>query len=100
MRYSRNVESRSGIHGHTARILVLRFIVTQGSNKQSKLGAGIAQHDNGRQYMSTLQRCLNYLDAHGIRYAHTTHSPAYTAEEVAAAEHAAAPDGKNRGLPR
>ena len=37
----------------------------------------------------TLQRCLNYLDAHGIRYAHTTHSPAYTAEEVAAAEHMA-----------
>ncbi len=35
----------------------------------------------------TLQRCLSYLDAHGIRYAHTTHSPAYTAEEVAAAEH-------------
>jgi Ala-tRNA(Pro) deacylase len=35
----------------------------------------------------TLQRCLNYLDANGIRYAHTTHSPAYTAEEVAAAEH-------------
>ena len=37
--------------------------------------------------MTTLQRCLNYLDAHQIRYAHTTHSPAYTAEEVAAAEH-------------
>lgn len=37
--------------------------------------------------MSTLQRCLNYLDTHGIRYAHTSHSPAYTAEEVAAAEH-------------
>lgn len=37
--------------------------------------------------MTTLQSCLNYLDAHGIRYAHTMHSPAYTAEEVAAAEH-------------
>lgn len=36
---------------------------------------------------TTLQSCLNYLNAHGIRYAHTTHSPAYTAEEVAAAEH-------------
>ncbi len=24
--------------------------------------------------------CLEYLDAHGIRYAHTTHSLAYTAE--------------------
>lgn len=37
--------------------------------------------------MTTLQYSLNYLDAQGIRYAHTTHSPAYTAEEVAAAEH-------------
>ncbi len=37
--------------------------------------------------MSTLQICLNYLDAHGVRCVHTTHSPAYTAEEVAAAEH-------------
>lgn len=37
--------------------------------------------------MNTLQQCLDYLDAQGIRYAHTTHSPAYTAEEVAAAEH-------------
>lgn len=37
--------------------------------------------------MSTLQNCLYYLDSHGIRYAHTTHSPAYTAKEVAAAEH-------------
>lgn len=37
--------------------------------------------------MSTLQNCLHYLDNHGVRYAHTTHSPAYTAKEVAAAEH-------------
>jgi len=37
--------------------------------------------------MTTLQKCLNYLDTHGIRYAHTTHSAAYTAEEVAAAEY-------------
>ena len=37
--------------------------------------------------MTTLQGCLNYLDEHGVRYAHTTHSRAYTAEEVAAAEH-------------
>jgi Ala-tRNA(Pro) deacylase len=37
--------------------------------------------------MTTLQTCLNYLDERGIRYAHTTHSPAYTAKEVAAAEH-------------
>lgn len=35
----------------------------------------------------TLQRCLNYLDANRIRYAHTTHFPANTAVEVAAAEH-------------
>jgi len=37
--------------------------------------------------MTTLQNCLTYLQANGIRFAHTTHSPAYTAEEVAAAEH-------------
>lgn len=37
--------------------------------------------------MTTLNNSLNYLDAQGIRYAHTTHSPAYTAEEVAAVEH-------------
>lgn len=37
--------------------------------------------------MSTLQNCLNYLDGHGIPYAHTTHSLAYTAKEVARAEH-------------
>lgn len=37
--------------------------------------------------MTTLQNCLRYLDSHAIRYAHTSHSPAYTAQEVAAAEH-------------
>jgi Ala-tRNA(Pro) deacylase len=37
--------------------------------------------------MTTLQTCLNYLDTHGVRYVHTSHSPAYTAEEVAAAEY-------------
>jgi Ala-tRNA(Pro) deacylase len=37
--------------------------------------------------MSTLHNCLNYLDLHGVRYTHTTHPPAYAAEEVAAAEH-------------
>jgi Ala-tRNA(Pro) deacylase len=42
---------------------------------------------SGEIKMTTLQKCLNYLDTHAIRYAHTTHSPAYTAEEVAAAEH-------------
>ena len=42
---------------------------------------------NGRQEYETLQICLNYLDAHGVRCVHTTHLPAYTAEEVAAAEH-------------
>ena len=37
--------------------------------------------------MTTIQKCLGYLDQHGIRYAHTMHSLAYTAAEVAAAEH-------------
>ena len=37
--------------------------------------------------MTTLQKCLDYLRTNGIRFAHTTHSPAYTAEEVAVAEH-------------
>jgi Ala-tRNA(Pro) deacylase len=37
--------------------------------------------------MTALQNCLNYLDTHEIRYVHTTHSSAYTAEEVATAEH-------------
>ena len=37
--------------------------------------------------MNTLQQSMNYLDTHEVRYAHTTHSLAYTAEEVATAEH-------------
>jgi len=37
--------------------------------------------------MSTLHNCLHYLDHHGVRYTHTTHPAAYTAEEVAATEH-------------
>lgn len=37
--------------------------------------------------MTTLHECLDYLDSRSIRYAHTTHSIAYTAQEVAAAEH-------------
>ena len=37
--------------------------------------------------MSTLRNCLQYLMAKNIRFAHTTHSAAYTAEEVAQAEH-------------
>src|SRR5579884_973186 len=36
--------------------------------------------------MTTLQRCLNFLDCRRIRYTHTTYSPAYTAREVAAKE--------------
>jgi hypothetical protein len=32
----------------------------------------------------TLQRCMNYLDANKIRYAHTTHFAADTAVEVGA----------------
>ncbi len=37
--------------------------------------------------MTTLQRCLEFLDRQQIRYAHTGHRVAYTALEVAAAEH-------------
>jgi Ala-tRNA(Pro) deacylase len=37
--------------------------------------------------MTTLQRCLEFLDRNQIRYAHTGHKVAYTALEVAAAEH-------------
>ena len=37
--------------------------------------------------MTTLKRSIDFLDAHRIRYAHTRHSIAYTAREVAAAEH-------------
>ncbi len=37
--------------------------------------------------MTTLQRCLEFLDKNQIRYAHTGHPVAYTALEVAAAEH-------------
>ncbi len=37
--------------------------------------------------MTTLQNCLNYLRANEVRFAHTTHSPAFTAEEVALAEY-------------
>jgi len=37
--------------------------------------------------MTTLQRCLELLDQNRIRYAHTGHRLAYTASEVAHAEH-------------
>lgn len=37
--------------------------------------------------MSTLEDCLTYLRSQRVRFAHTTHSEAYTAEEVARAEH-------------
>jgi len=36
--------------------------------------------------MNTLERCLRHLKRHGIRYAHSVHSPAYTARDVASAE--------------
>lgn len=36
--------------------------------------------------MTTLQSCLDYLDCHGVRYTHTSHTPAYTAKDVAVAE--------------
>jgi len=37
--------------------------------------------------MTTLKRCIEFLDFSRVRYAHTRHSIAYTAREVAAAEH-------------
>jgi hypothetical protein len=37
--------------------------------------------------MTTLQRCLDFLDNAYICYAHTRHSIAFTALEVAFAEH-------------
>jgi Ala-tRNA(Pro) deacylase len=37
--------------------------------------------------MTTLQNCVNYLRSTGVPFAHTTHSAAYTAAEVALAEH-------------
>jgi Ala-tRNA(Pro) deacylase len=37
--------------------------------------------------MNMLQLCSSYLKRHGIRYTHSIHPPAYTAREVAAAEH-------------
>jgi Ala-tRNA(Pro) deacylase len=37
--------------------------------------------------MTTLDRCIEFLDHAGICYAHTRHSVAYTALEVAFAEH-------------
>lgn len=36
--------------------------------------------------MNTLKRCLAYLKQHGIRFAHSVHTPAYTARDVASAE--------------
>jgi Ala-tRNA(Pro) deacylase len=37
--------------------------------------------------MNTLQNSLSYLRSQRVRFAHTTHSAAFTAEEVALAEH-------------
>ena len=37
--------------------------------------------------MTTLDRCLEYLDRAGIWYSHTGHAQAFTALEVAVAEH-------------
>ncbi len=36
--------------------------------------------------MKMLKRCVGYLKRNGIGYSHSTHSPAYTAREVASAE--------------
>jgi Ala-tRNA(Pro) deacylase len=37
--------------------------------------------------MTTLERCLDFLESNNIGYAHTKHSLAFTAMEVAFAEH-------------
>jgi Ala-tRNA(Pro) deacylase len=37
--------------------------------------------------MTTLRRCLDFLDRNRIPYAHTTHANSYRAREVASAEH-------------
>jgi Ala-tRNA(Pro) deacylase len=51
-------------------------------------GAGIAIDESHKgEAMTTLRRCLDYLDRNRIRYTHTTHANAYQAREVAAAEH-------------
>lgn len=36
--------------------------------------------------MTALERCLNYLDRTGVQYSHSSHSPAFTARDVASAE--------------
>lgn len=36
--------------------------------------------------MNALKRCLDYLDRSGVPYSHSTHPPAFTAVEVAAAD--------------
>jgi Ala-tRNA(Pro) deacylase len=36
--------------------------------------------------MNMLKRCLSYLKRNGIRYSHSTHEPAFTARDVAAAD--------------
>jgi len=41
----------------------------------------------GELFMTTLERCLEFLDKAHICYAHTKHSLAFTALEVAFAEH-------------
>lgn len=37
--------------------------------------------------MTTLRRCIEYLNQHHIHYVHTVHANAYRAREVASAEH-------------
>ncbi len=36
--------------------------------------------------MTALERCLNFLDRSGVQYSHSTHSPAFSARDVASAE--------------
>ena len=51
--------------------------------------------------MNMLKRCLGYLKQNGIVYSHSTHSPAFTAREVASAERMPARQiGQNSGVLR
>ncbi len=42
--------------------------------------------------MNMIQRCQRFLKQHGVSYAHSIHSPAYAARDVAEAEHIPAHD--------
>src|SRR5579864_6654964 len=46
-----------------------------------------ANEQRGGVFMTTLERCLDFLDRSRVWYAHTKHSLAFTALDVALAEH-------------